>query len=296
MKTAIKVLVGLLIVGIIVSVVGLIIMDFDFSDIKSFAVADKDYTAAENTSEIDAAKISIEADDRIIKFTPSADGKYGIKYYQAEYDKVTFSEEGGVISIKAERDKRRRFLFRRASKEVRTVIVQVPEVFDGEIDVTTSNGDVSAERLAPFARLTLASTNGHLWAKDLTVNGQVRLNTSNGEIIIDTLAAGDGIIAKSSNGEIEIKAASATAIDADTSNGNIDLVNITCDNVSAKSSNGNLEITLYGQQQTYEIDVDTSNGSIRVGGIKVSSQIINSGAAKKLRAETSNGSIEVNFQ
>lgn len=295
MKTAIKVLVALLIVGIIVSIVGLIITDFNFLNIESFALADEDYSVAEHITEVEVTKISIEADDRIIKFIPSADGKYGIKYYKSEYDKVTYAEEGGVISIKNKME-RKWFFFRRASKEIRTITVQVPTVFSGEIDVTTSNGDVSAESLNAFTRLTLASSNGHLSAKNLTVNGQARLQTSNGEINIDTLSVSGSISAKSSNGEIEIKSTSAEAIDAITSNGNIDLINITSDNVSAKSSNGNLEITLYGQQQSYEIDVDTSNGSIKVGGIKVSSQIINSGAAKKLRAETSNGSIEIKFQ
>ncbi len=296
MKTAIKILVGLLVVGIIVTVVGLIITDFNFSDMTTFANADEDYTVEERATEFAATKIRIEADDRVIKFAPSTDGKYGIKYYQAEYDTVTYAEESGVISIKAKMARRRWVFFRRASRDVRTITVQVPEAFSGEIDVTTSNGDISVENIGALTRLTLSSSNGDLTAKDLTVSGQVRMDTSNGEITVDTLAASSGITVESSNGEIDIRATSAASIDADTSNGDIDFIDVTCDDVLAMSSNGNLRISLFGQQQSYEINVDTSNGGIRVGGIKVSSQIMNSGAPKKLRAETFNGSIEINFK
>ncbi len=263
--------------------------------LKGYAIADEDYTVTEFQSEFEATKIYIQADNRILKFISSSDSQYSIKYYQAEYDKVTYTEEGGVISIIAKYDKKLRWAVRQPSREVRTIVVQVPDTFGGEIDANTSNGSVSVENLAALKSLTLNTLNGKIEAKGLTVSEHARLKTSNGAISIDALTVKNGINAKNSNGKITITSTSAAAIDAYTSNGDVEMKKIICDNISAKTSNGSVDITLYGQQQSYEIDVDTSNGSIVVDGLKIAKQIINGGAAKKLRAETSNGSINIDF-
>ncbi|MDD4315943.1 MAG: DUF4097 family beta strand repeat-containing protein [Clostridia bacterium] len=296
MKTAIKVVVSLLILGVILAVIGLIVIDFDFANISSYFKTDKDYTVTQTSSEYAATGIVIESDNRIVKLIPSTDAKYSIKYYQSEYDKVTYTEADGVIRIKAKMEKRKWWLnLGRTSNEVRTILIGVPTSFEGTIDVETSNGDVTADNLGELQRLSLESSNGDITAKSMNVDGAVTLNSSNGDISISVLSSSAKVYARTTNGEITIDALSAAETTMHSSNGDIEISGINCSNIEATSSNGEVEITLFGEQSDYEIEVETSTGSITLDGIKISDQTLNGGAAKRLKAITSNGSIEIDF-
>lgn len=295
MKTAIKVVIGIAVVGLLLIIVGLAMVKFDITQISAIFNEDVDYVEINKSTEYECTKIQVDAHNNIVKLVKSTDEKTNITYFESEKNIITYLEENGTISIVSKMEKQHWFIpsfsWRATSK---TITIALPESFKGIIDIKTSNGNITVENLGVIESLTLISSNAIITAKDTTVEGNVSLKSSNGKIIVTNLVCKD-IAMETENGKIQTTNLKAEKVAGESSNGDINYANTLSDNITAKTSNGKITMTIKGQYPDYEVDVSTSNGSVKVNNIKVSNQIINLGAAKKAKAKTSNGSIVIEF-
>jgi DUF4097 and DUF4098 domain-containing protein YvlB len=294
-KGMIKVAVSVIIIGAIVCGIGFFVGDFSFADIRKSFFRDDDFTLVEKDFESDADKININADNNIIEFRVSDDAGFHTSYYVANYYKVTLDYSGDTVSINAKNTQKWNFLrYGYVSAKVRTMIIEVPAAFEGEITVDTANGNVSSNEIGRLTKLNINTTNGDIGVSGLISDGGILLDTTNGEIELRNISAAS-VSAETTNGEIVMNNVLAPEISADTNNGRIEFIGITSDSVEAETTNGLIKISIYGDKDDYKIDVGTTNGDITVDGLKILNQVINPGKAEKISAETTNGKIEINF-
>jgi len=155
------------------------------------------------------------------------------------------------------------------------IVVAVPRT--ANVDIRSSNGDITAHRVA--GEIILRTSNGDVEAGD--GDGAYDLHSSNGDI---TVAAGQGEFnLHTSNGDIRFT--------GDPGKGTENRL---------RTSNGNIEAKLAGETPSVRVDARTSNGKIEVArnatqnslGRNQLEAIIGDGDAS-LALSTSNGSIIV---
>lgn len=296
MKTLTKIIISVAILGTLFLIIGLATVNFDIRKLSANFDDDAEYTEIKKSEEYDATKIKIDVYNNKIKFLKSDDANFNISYFESEKNSVEYSVEDGLISITAREPRRKWFfsLFSWGITKPSVITVAVPKSFSGIIDIKTINGSVSVLSLESIQSLRLKTSNGTLTAKDMTINGDVSMTSSNRDIITANLVC-DEITMNTSNGKVSTTKLTANRIDGTTSNGSIYYKNVISEKIYATSSNGSIEMLISGIYADYEIDVSTSLGSIKIEGSKVSSSVINSGADKKAKAKTSNGSISIKF-
>ncbi len=113
--------------------------------------------------------------------------------------------------------------------------VQIPEEFD--IDISTGDGDVSAEDLS----------------------GRARIHTSDGDISVARLD-GPAIILETSDGDVVADSLTADRVEVDTSDGDIDIGSITGP-IAAKTSDGDIHVKLAAAG---EASFQTGDGDVHI--------------------------------
>lgn len=292
----IKIFVSIIIIGIIIGIIGVVIGGFSFAEIRKGFNADEDYTLVNKTEEGLLNNIVIDCEDNLVNIIVSDDSNYNVSYYEAEYYPITYTVSESTMTITGKRINRLKwFNFRYASSAVRLVTITIPSEFSGSINVITANGAITVDNIGNVINLDLRTSNGKITAKNMSVSNDVNLRTSNGSIIADDMTIQGDLVASTSNGKIEMNRVTADKIRVNNSNGNNNLYNITCDDIDTTTSNGSIDISIKGVYSEYKIDVATSNGNIKVNGLSVNNQIINATAVNKVKAKTSNGSIDISF-
>lgn len=174
-------------------------------------------------------------------------------------------------------------------------VVLAPSQWDGDVELKTSNGRITASDLRGEA--TLKTSNGEITVERQA--GRLNVNSSNGRI---TLKEIDGIVdAHTSNGPIRVEGARLLGTGRfRTSNGTIDLEAALVDDASyeVRTSNGRVGVVLVDADVT--VNMRTSNGRIDLGTELIASQLdrnrlsgrIGAGTAS-LEVRTSNGNISL---
>lgn len=294
MKTAIKVFVSILGIGLIVALIGLIIIDFNFEKI---LYTDENYDIQECSTTSEINDIEINVSNRILKFIESEDEVINYTYYNAEKDKLTVEEKEGVLKITSEPivEKWNWFKFERISSKVRTITIACPSTFNGRINAFSTNGNISLDKIDSLEKLDLASTNVTITVENVNLMQDSLFSSTNGGVTLKNLTSLNDIVMTSTNGGMVLNNIAVPKINVDTTNGKITCTDIVCDNLSVRTTNGSVEIKVIGEYEQYEVEVSTTNGSIRVNDLKVGSQIINRGGDKRIKARTTNGSINIKF-
>ncbi len=186
-------------------------------------------------------------------------------------------------------------------------------------DVHTSNGSIVAEGLRGQA--VLETSNGSIRVRDLA--GNLRADTCNARI--DVRGVRGDVVAKTSNGSVVVRE-NVGNCQVETANGSVDVVaedgnvqlstsnaTIQADvtpreegSVVLDTSNGTIYLTVPADMKA-EMQLDTSNGALRAERRDVPYQVkrqthdhlraaLNGGGNGRIKAETSNGSITVDFR
>ncbi len=151
-----------------------------------------------------------------------------------------------------------------------TALISLPEEFD--VDIETSDGDVSLERLRGQA--VLNSSDGDIEVGTLigdlsleTSDGDIRLDsirgatravTSDGDLRIDAIE-GDDVYIKTSDGDVRIGRIEADAIELYTSDGDFDCKELSAREIVVKGSDGDLDLGVVSGA----LEAKTSDGWIR---------------------------------
>ncbi len=197
-----------------------------------------------------------------------------------EYYVPQITVKGDTLTIKQE-DIRFIFNFDLSLFKVngkKSVKVYVPkDVVLKKLDVETDNGGITVSGGVTVEEIRIDTSNGAVKTSGITCLGKFDAKTSNSAVHCDGIFK-DEIKVKTSNGAVSLKG---------TYEGDIDV----------KTSNGRIEAEIEGELKDYNVDLDTSNGSIYVNGDKQSDEYrVNNNAKQDLKLDTSNGSIELDFE
>lgn len=295
-KVLTKIIVFIIIIGILITVAGFIIGGVTFADFRNGFSGDDQYTAGQYNETLQVSKIFIDCEDNIINLVVSDDDKFNISYYESDDYDVTVTNDENVLSLQAKYNKRIWFKFRYPSSTVRTITVQVPSDYEGEILIKNSNGGIMLDSISNITNLDLRTSNGKVEVSNMQVSGNVDIRTSNGNITVSNYIVTGYIEMVTSNGKVNLNSVIASKVKAISSNGSINATGLESDNIDAATSNGSVELSIKGEYSEYMVDVSTSLGNIKVNGTGVTSQIINPSSSNKVKARTSNGSIDIAFE
>jgi len=277
MRKVIGITLLLVFLGVVFTVVG-----FFMSDETNLNLFERpDYTLTELTYEADeVSEFMMIFSNRAIKIYPSETDQIMIKYYEAENDwiDVTLEEEG------LELINRTKWYFgiswgiwNWGGIDYYNVEVYLPaSVLDYVLDITTSNGAISITEITDLKKLNFKTSNGAIKIEDVHVTDYFKADTSNGKVSLDYVTC-DALLS------------------IHTSNGEIDIDHLTAQNIKAYTSNGAIEVNIYGEYSQYRVEMDTSNGSTYIDGEEKNDSVYNPSQTNVINLDTSNGSIRINF-
>ena len=144
---------------------------------------------------------------------------------------------------------------------------------------------------------------GNLYARSLS--GGIEFENVTAETIEGNSTSGGidftKVSAKSANldansGSIKMDGCEIENLTADSTSGGVKAEDTKIDNADLDVSSGGVKLNLIGDVNDYDFDLDVSSGSINVNDEKKNSKFItNDGKGKKIKAETSSGSININI-
>lgn len=170
----------------------------------------------------------------------------------------------------------------------RRIVVEVPEDFEGNLSVKTTNGSINVKGLKNLSNAKFLTSNAKITAINFVCKS-VFMKTSNGSLNLDNIH-GDEMEAETSNAHIAADScAMSNALMLTTKNGAIGVHNIECDKIVLKTSNAAITGTIHGDMRDYAIQSHTSNASCNLPNYSYPEQ------KKNLVARTSNGRIQVEF-
>lgn len=248
------------------------------------------------------------------------DGKYGVDVSmylpESDKDKVELKVDKGELILKASRSpfNLMSWDFDFSGEREGHIDIYLPEKEYKDIYVCTSNARIVIEDLdAGNNKVTADTSNGNISL--LNVNSgrlladssnagvtiedsffdEVVIDTSNGVVQLDKVEAEDFDV-ESSNASIIFDNVYGNTAVIDTSNGKVILTTIHfAKKLDVKTSNAAIELLLDGQREDYTLSADTSNSSIYVDGDKSDDDFSGGKGDAKVKLDTSNGKITVDF-
>lgn len=243
--------------------------------------------AAENavhTVVVDAQNIRVEV-------RPVTSGPVRVHFTPTEQDLVSCTEEGGVFTFRHTMPLRFSFTFgwRVLLAGPRMILVDVPAGFDGELQITTRNAGISAERLAHLSRARFSTSNARVSLRDLACES-LEVSSSNASLDLHSLRGG-ACSAHTSNGSISAaNCVFVSELHLQTGNASVRLDGASADRMEFISSNGSIRGTVLGDMRQYAVYSHTSNGSC-----SLPSEMAYPDQTKSLRVFTNNARIDVKF-
>lgn len=170
----------------------------------------------------------------------------------------------------------------------RRIVVEIPEDFEGNLYVRSTNGSINIKGLKALSNAKFQTSNAKITVLNFNCKS-VYMKTSNGSLNLDNIH-GDEMEAETSNAHIAAdNCVMSNALMLTSRNGAIGLHNIECDKIVLKTSNASITGTIHGDMRDYAIQSHTSNASCNLPNYSYPEQ------KKNLVARTSNGRIQVDF-
>ncbi|MCI8387657.1 MAG: DUF4097 domain-containing protein [Clostridiales bacterium] len=166
------------------------------------------------------------------------------------------------------------------------MIIYLPEGFNGEIELETSNGDVKLGNLKLTESLNIDTTSGNVELSNIEAY-DIRVKTSDGRLTFNNLSAIE-ITAATSNGRAVVNETTSKRLEVTTTNAAIDFTRLFGEKFTFRTNNGDISGSILGQELLFSIITETDRSAFP----KTSE---NDRAQYKLDAKTSGGDINVRF-
>jgi hypothetical protein len=294
MKTFKLILVVMLVLGVGLSLYGLIENKGDFTLIYQAFSRDDDYVAVEKSGTEVITKVQIKGSTHTIEFIKREDDKFKVNYYESDYDYFNYSLVDGTLLLEFVYH-HQIFLWGYKSEEKSMITVELPNNFAGEITASTSTGDVAINQFMQLSLLKFSTSTGSIVIDDCVVAGKMTATTSTGAVLIRDVTCAE-TKANSSTGKVTIDTVTSPKIDASTSTGSVDLKHVTSDDIHTSTSTGSIKLIVVGNENDYRVDVAVSTGEITFQGFKIANQILNESGLKSIYSRTSTGDITISFE
>lgn len=226
--------------GAILFTIGLAMADFDITRISTEGEPVTNvYTAGGNIK-----NINVKDNNNSIVVMRGSSENIKVTYIQNDYCKYNINEtDDGTLVI--DDNTTSKFRWFSINSAVRKLCIEVPESFDGELKVNTSDGRINISQVKA-SDILLSTSDGRITISEVNCSN-IKAKTSDGSIVVDQLDALKSIALSTSDGSIK-----------GTLCGNVNDYSI-----SSKTSDGsnNLPETSGGSKL---LKVQTSDGSIKI--------------------------------
>jgi DUF4097 and DUF4098 domain-containing protein YvlB len=286
-KTIILIIaVGLLVLGVFLSLGAMIATGFDFEVLNDSEHYEQREYIAEASS---FKKIIIDDSNKEINVVSSEDDKIHITYYDNEKEHYEISEQGDTLVFNYN-SKRLwyEFVGFHIYIEDYAITIHIPEAYAGNIDLITSNNPIKMQNVIMTGELLADTSNSGITMEN--VKGKAfNLTTSNGTVDVNNILFESRFNVKSSNGKIKASYIQGGDLDLDTSNARIELDGIDTDSLICDTSNAGISGTIIGAIEDFTITSHTSNGDNNL------SEEYTGHGSRTLYIDTSNGDIDIEF-
>jgi DUF4097 and DUF4098 domain-containing protein YvlB len=246
----------------------------------------------------DFAKINIKSSNDHIKIVPTDDSQVKIDYYSSDDVKFFIEVAGKELRIEQQSKLRLSFggfiSFWPSWLGAQTLTVHVPSDKIFEYSLKTSNGQVDVSNLSAD-QVVAINSNGDVSLSNLKIKRNAAVDTSNAKIILNSVTA-DELKLSTSNAKIDIKNTEVARVVAETSNANIELDKLKADDIDLDTSNASVKGSLIGRAEDYRKDMRTNFfADLIIDGVKYDEELTTNRGDKKLKVDTSNGDINLDF-
>ena len=277
----------LLIAGAIVFTVGICLAGGDFFALETVTYEQKSYTAKE---EILSLRIGFSNADIRIEYDRNAEN-ISVSY-PVRYDKITekqaevlIGEEDGVLTVQENAQP----LIMSWNLKTPTLTVLLPETEYKNMEISTQNGNIAADKISVSGELTLESENGNIQLGSLSAN-KAAVFTQNGNISLGTSSA-EEFSARTKLGDIRLNGTlTANTAQFSTDMGDLDLDGaiIAAEDVNLSSNMGNITARFSGKQADYTAEIVQDMGKSNIQSF--------TGGDKKIFISADMGDINVSFE
>lgn len=233
---------AILIIGIVVWIVGMSIIDWNFNGLDTTK-----YTAKSFTCDAEVKSISVSLSS--FPLTVKKGDKVSLDYYEADNSEVFVEEKDGVLSIvenyKYKPFKSGLFNMGRSSHKFTLTIVS-----GAKLEIKGANSDVSIEDI-DFEEFSMNSTNAEICFARVQF-GKLNIDVPNCDIDMDDCKASDMIV-DATNIDITVKNCEFDSVVIDGTNVDCELERVTLDKLSVDAVNLDADIVIVGIESEYTV-------------------------------------------
>lgn len=256
-KNNIFVAFALISTGILIALIALIMVGFDFERLNDEHTEKKNYTTSEN---IDSIIVSSDVSKVNIKKT--AGDTCRVEYVESNKTRINVTLENGTLEIK-EKDKRKWYDFVRFSFLTSynyKINIYLPEDQYESLKVRTDTGSIRVDSISVKEKIKLEADTGSVDVENLTCE-ELICDVDTGHIDIDDINS-DAVTLSTDTGSISAKDTIVKGhFKASTDTGSVKINDIEADTIDIKTDTGSIKGTVYGPM-IFKAKTDT--GSINV--------------------------------
>jgi DUF4097 and DUF4098 domain-containing protein YvlB len=280
----------LLVLGLVLGAVGYILGAVD--DIRAGANADAQQTSfSRSPDSVQEIQLELSSDDIII--LPSKDNNLHISYpsdgnyaYDTETDTVTGQNTLVFYQLPDEGSFLSHFSFN-FTKNTGAITLALPEGYSGSITCAVTSGHISAEGIS-LGQVQISTSSGDVELTDCRVSGSMDLNSVSGELRLSETQVSGALTCETTSGDVELEnlqlhgvtvletvsgeleledCAVSDTLSLSSTSGEIDLGDTAVlGDLTADSISGDISLLLSGSPKHRFVDISTVSGDISTFG------------------------------
>ncbi len=241
--------------GMILCVVGLAAVGFDFGGLETMKCETNEYVI-----ENDFQDLSVCVQTADVTFKPSEDGI--CRVVCREYDRVRheISVEDGILMIQY-KDMRRWYEYLAFSFRSPSVTVYLPEQEYGNLNVQMSTGDVTVGKEFAFSNVKVKGSTGDVSCY-ASVSESVELGVSTGDLVLEGITVGNAKISTTTGDVLVRSIRSSGDFAVSVSTGNLRMEDVWCGTLSSTGSTGSVD--LIRSFVSDKVELTRSTGNVRL--------------------------------
>lgn len=251
----------ILALGAVAFVIGMSVLDWNFTALNSETWEARVYELGEETDESDGVNI-VSIDVRNAAIVVRSGEKLKIEYEESEFTEFNIDFYDGTLSM--EEKHRKLHIFSMFNIHSPTITLTLPKAGAARrhLLLETTNGAIDVE--GDFKLIAAETTNGAVTISDATVENSVSVDATNGAVTLSNVTVTDfkegSLGAHTTNGAVRLNNVKSSHIDIGATNGSVSLTDVDAAEMIASTVNGAIKATRLGI--TEEADIESMNGSI----------------------------------
>ena len=265
------------IIGAIISLIGVISMNFNFFKFDTYK-----YTANEYLLDGDFKDISLKLIEQRVQILKSTDGKAKIVSFEREKMQISYSISGDLLSIKQE-NHRKWYDYIGISTKKQTLTLYLPDDIYSSLTISNVTGDIDVDSDFTFDSATVKTTTGDINFK-AKVNKDLKITLTTGDIDIAGEFLCENINVVLTTGDINLSNIKAlNSINLKSTTGDISFTNCDALSTTIKTTTGDI----IGSFSTPKvITAKTTTGKISIPSISL---------GDNCKLSTTTGNIKITF-